>query len=407
MNDPVYGFVKIPSDLAFDVIQHPYFQRLRRIKQMGLADFVYPGAVHTRFQHAIGAMHLMSQTLTSLESKGVYIMDIEREAAQLAILLHDIGHGPFSHVLEYSILQGISHEEITLRVMEKLNEEFQGQLQLAIEMFTGKYNRPFFHQLISSQLDMDRLDYLNRDSFFSGVVEGRIGVDRIIKMLNVHEDRLVVEEKGLLSVESFLNARRLMYWQVYLHKTSLSADVVLNKALKRARRILQTDDTLFCPKALKTFLSHPVDAVEIKENDEILEAFLSLDDTDIWYCLKVWKGAEDQVLAKLAEAFVGRHLFKVSLLNEEPEERVIEEIKNRLRANGISENDLDFYFQSGKVSNAGYIPKNSSINILMKSGEILDVADVSDLPTVKALGKIVEKHYLCWTNTLYLQQDLL
>jgi HD superfamily phosphohydrolase len=268
LNDPVYGFVTLPSDLVYELIEHPYFQRLRRIKQLGLTDFVYPGALHSRFQHAIGAMHLMGQTLNSLEAKGNLIMEVEREAAQIAILLHDIGHGPFSHVLEHTLLSKINHEKITEMVMDKLNTEFNGVLSLAIEMFKDTYQRKFFHQLISSQLDMDRLDYINRDSFFTGVAEGRIGVERIIKMLNIHKGSLVVEEKGLLSVETFLHARRMMYWQVYLHKSSLSAEVILIKALERARELISQGKEVDSPKSLEPFLIKKI-GLKGFEDDEL------------------------------------------------------------------------------------------------------------------------------------------
>ena len=402
-NDPVYGFVKIPNELIFDLIQHPYFQRLRRIKQLGLADFVYPGALHSRFQHAIGAMHLMSQALDVLEQKGIMIMAVEREAAQTAILLHDIGHGPFSHVLEYTILDGISHEKITELIMERLNVEFRGQLSMAIQMFRNTYSRPFFHQLISSQLDMDRMDYIRRDSFFTGVAEGSIGVERIIKMLSVVENRLVVEEKGLLSVENFLNARRMMYWQVYLHKTSVSAEVVLIKALKRVKDLLEKGVDVFCPPHLERFLKQSVGLKDFVRNSTALDSFLMLDDTDIWYSMKIWKQHNDVVLSHLASAFVNRKLFKVSVSDEPVSQEEVEKIKKELLQLGMNPSHLEYHFQTGSISNAGYIPENSQIRILMKSGEIKDVAEASDLPTIKALGKIVEKHYLCWPNDVYLQ----
>ncbi|MGR3809455.1 HD domain-containing protein [Jiulongibacter sp. NS-SX5] len=405
-NDPVYGFVKIPNDLIFDLVEHKYFQRLRRIKQLGLADFVYPGALHSRFQHAVGAMHLMSQTLNALESKGIMIMDIEREAAQIAILLHDIGHGPFSHVLEYSILDGVAHESITEMIMERLNKEHNGSLQMAIQMFRNSYDRPFFHQLISSQLDMDRMDYINRDSFFTGVAEGSIGVERIIKMFTVIENRLLVEQKGLLSVENFLNARRMMYWQVYLHKTSVSAEVVLTKALERAKFLIRKGIECFCSDNLRPFLEKPVGKDLFTTNSKYLDYFLSLDDTDIWFAMKTWQNSEDHILQMLANSFVNRRLYKVALFDGKVEPELIDSLKSKLLQQGISPNNLKYYYQTGKVSNSGYIPENSSIGIYMKSGEIKEVSDASDLPTIKALGKIVEKHYLCWTNDVYLQDEI-
>jgi HD superfamily phosphohydrolase len=402
LNDPVYGFIKIPNELIFDLIQHPYFQRLRRIKQLGLADFVYPGALHSRFHHALGAMHLMTQALDVLEQKGIMIMSLEREAAQVAILLHDIGHGPFSHVLEYSILDGVSHEKITEMVMERLNEEFRGQLSLAIQMFKNTYSRPFFHQLISSQLDMDRMDYIGRDSFFTGVAEGSIGVDRIIKMLSVVNNRLVIEEKGLLSVENFLNARRMMYWQVYLHKTSVSAEIVLTKTLDRVKDLIQRGDKVFCPQNLEPFLEKSFGEKEFTASKDVLKSFLSLDDTDFWYSMKVWKQSSDSVLSYLADAFINRKLFKIIISETPVSEEKISEIRSGLLQSGVNPDQIGYFYQTGSISNSGYIPENSQIHILMKSGDILDVAEASDLPTIKALGKIVEKHYLCWANDVYL-----
>ncbi len=406
LNDPVYGFIKIPNDLIFDLLEHPYFQRLRRIKQLGLADFVYPGALHSRFQHALGAMHLMSQTLDSLVSKGVLIMDVEREAAQIAILLHDIGHGPFSHVLEYTLLDDIAHEEITLMIMERLNKEYQGRLKMAIEIFTNSYDRPFFHQLVSSQLDMDRMDYINRDSYFTGVAEGSIGVERIIKMFNVHKGRLVVEEKGLLSVENFLNARRMMYWQVYLHKTSVSAEVLLTKSLQRVKHLIQKGTPVYTPGPLFPFLKEKVGKEKFQTSGQYLDYFTELDDMDIWYSMKVWKDHSDEILSLLASSFVNRNLFKVAIFDRPIDKSLIKSLESKLLQDGVNPEDLHYYYQTGSISNSGYIPENSTIDILMKSDAVLDVADASDLPTIKALGKIVEKHYLCWTNTVYLQDDI-
>lgn len=403
INDPVYGFVTLPSDLVYDLMEHSSFQRLRRIKQLGLTDFVYPGALHSRFQHAIGAMHLMGQVLNSLETKGNLIMEVEREAAQIAILLHDIGHGPFSHVLEYTLLSEISHEQITEIILENLNEEFNGALNLAIEMFKGIYHRRFFHQLISSQLDMDRLDYINRDSFFTGVAEGRIGVERIIKMLDIKGGELVVQEKGLLSVETFLNARRMMYWQVYLHKTSLSAEVILIKALERARMLISEGIDVECSPYLKYFLINKVDIGSFTKDSEVLKHFLKIDDTDIWYCIKSWQNHVDTTLAFLANSFVNRKLYKIKLSDEPTEIEKIESIKAGLLGKGINPNALENFYHTGTISNAGYVLENSRIKIHMKSGEIKDIVDASDLPTIKALGKIVKKHYLCWVNDVYLQ----
>jgi uncharacterized protein len=402
LNDPVYGFVTLPSDLIFELIEHPYFQRLRRIKQLGLTDFVYPGALHSRFQHAIGAMHLMGQTLNSLEAKGNLIMEVEREAAQVAILLHDIGHGPFSHVLEHTLLSNVDHEEITEMIMNKLNKEFNGALSLAIEMFKDTYQRKFFHQLISSQLDMDRLDYINRDSFFTGVAEGRIGVDRIIKMLNIHEGSLVVEEKGLLSVETFLHARRMMYWQVYLHKTALSAEVILIKALERARELISKGIEVPASKYLEPFLTQTISLTAFKKDAEILTAFLNIDDIDIWACIKNWVNHSDKILSFLSTSFINRKLFKIKISEEEDFSKATKKIESKLLEKGINPNDLHYFIYQGSISNSGYVLENSRIRILMKSGEVSDIDSASDLPTIKALGKIVKKHYLCWANDVYL-----
>ncbi|MFT4733158.1 MAG: HD superfamily phosphohydrolase [Algoriphagus sp.] len=403
LNDPVYGFVTLPSDLIYDLIEHSSFQRLRRIKQLGLTDFVYPGALHSRFQHAIGAMHLMGQALNSLEAKGNLIMDVEREAAQVAILLHDIGHGPFSHVLEYTLLSGIDHEKITELIMNRLNEEFNGALKLAIEMFKGTYQRSFFHQLISSQLDMDRLDYINRDSFFTGVAEGRIGVERIIKMLNIVDGDLVVEEKGLLTVETFLNARRMMYWQVYLHKTAKSAEVILIKALERARYLLSEGKEVSCSPFLKVFLHKKLDLQAFEKKDHTLDGFLNIDDTDIWYALKTWRSHDDKVLSFLAKSFVNRKLYTIMVTDLKPKKEQIDVIKKELLQKGVNLGDLENFYHTDSISNAGYVVENSHIRILMKSGEIKDITEASDLPTVKALSKIVKKHYLCWAKDVYLQ----
>lgn len=406
LNDPVYGFVKIPNDLIYDLLQHPYFQRLRRVKQLGLTDMVYPGAIHTRFQHAIGAMHLMTQALNTLESKGILIMDVEREAAQIAILLHDIGHGPFSHVLEQHILDNVHHESITELVMEDLNQQFNGALSLAIQIFKNKYHRKFFHQLVSSQLDMDRMDYINRDSYFTGVAEGNIGVERIIKMLDVKNELLMVEEKGLLSVENFLNARRMMYWQVYLHKTAISAEVILVKALERVKDLQALGKSVFCPPALAQFLFNKVSLKSFLKDNIILKQFLNLDDTDIWYSMKEWASHSDFTLSYLAKSFLFRNLFKIKIADQPFQSEDQSKIDKKLLSVGINPDLLKYFSKTGKISNSAYIPENSSIQILLKSGEIKDVSEASDLPTIKALGKIVEKYYLCWSKDLYLQHQL-
>lgn len=399
-NDPVYGFVSVPSDLIYDLIEHPYFQRLRRIKQLGMAEYVYPGALHTRFHHALGAMHLMGQALQTLQSKGHYLLDVEIEAAQIAILLHDIGHGPFSHVLEYTILNEVHHEHISQLLMQQLNREFNGKLSLAIEMFNGTYEREFFHQLISSQLDMDRMDYLNRDCFFTGVAEGTIGVDRIIKMLNIIDNQLVVEEKGLLSVENFLNARRLMYWQVYLHKTSICAETMLIQIIQRARDLIVQGEKVFSTPAFSKFLENNVSLHQF--TDESLEAFTQLDDYDIWACIKMWQNHPDKILNRLCKDLINRKLFKIQISDKQFETKTTENIVYELKANGIEQENLKYFMVNGDVSNKGYVSGNSNINILTKKRGVIDIAEASDLPTIKALSNIVKKYYLCWGKNVYL-----
>ena len=402
-NDPVYGFVSVPSDLIFDLIEHPYFQRLRRIKQLGMAEYVYPGALHTRFHHALGAMHLMGQALQTLQNKGNMIFEAEWEAAQIAILLHDIGHGPFSHVLENTILNEVHHEEISQLLMQELNRAFDGQLEMAIQMFNGTYPRAFFHQLISSQLDMDRMDYLNRDCFFTGVAEGTIGVDRIIKMLNVVENQLVVEEKGLLSVENFLNARRLMYWQVYLHKTAICAETMLVQIIRRARELLRAGEEVFASKSFRIFLENDISLLDFQTKHENLVAFTQLDDYDIWACINVWASNSDKILATICQNLLDRKLYKINIGNEPFSKEFNKKIKQELMENGIKKQNQSYFFIEGTVSNKGYVAGNSTINILTKNKGIVDIADASDLPTIKALSNIVKKYYVCWGKNVSLQ----
>jgi HD superfamily phosphohydrolase len=401
-NDPVYGFVSVPSDLIYDLIEHPFFQRLRRIKQLGMAEYVYPGALHTRFHHALGAMHLMGQALQVLQSKGHHLSDAEIEAAQIAILLHDIGHGPFSHVLEYTILNDVHHEHISALLMEKLNQQFGGQLNLAIEMFNGTYQREFFHQLISSQLDMDRMDYLNRDCFFTGVAEGTIGVDRIIKMLNVVDNQLVVEEKGVLSVENFLNARRLMYWQVYLHKTSICTEVMLIQIISRAREIIKNGQKLFVTPSFSLFLEEQISLEAFQTNEKYLQAFTEIDDYDIWACVKTWQHHSDKILATICKDLLNRKLYKVKISNFPIEDSFINHLKAALLEKGVQEDELKYFITEGDVSNKGYISGDETINILTKNKNIIDIADASDLPTIKALSNIVKKYYVCWGKNVSL-----
>ena len=402
LNDPVYGFITIPSELIFTIIDHPYFQRLRRIKQLGLTDFVYPGALHTRFHHALGAMHLMSITLDNLRNKGTEISDQEYEAALIAILLHDIGHGPFSHALEYSILKGIPHEELSLITIQLLNQELNGQLNLAIQIFKNEYPRKFLNQLVSSQLDIDRLDYLQRDCFFTGVSEGTIGADRIIKMMAVKDEQLVIEEKGIYSIENFLSARRLMYWQVYLHKTTVSAEKMLINLIQRAKVLATSGMAFQVTDELGFFMKETITLEDFKKDHTLLEKFLSLDDYDIWGAIKMWKKHEDYVLRSISQMFLTRNLFKINLSNEPFGSEDLEEMKIKTqRKLQIPDTDIDYFFSSGKVSNYGYLAKDK-INILTKKGKVMDVATAADLPNIKVMSKIVEKHYVCKAKSLIL-----
>lgn len=403
VNDPVYGFINIPNELIYDIIQHPYFQRLRRIKQLGLSDFVYPGALHTRFNHALGAMHLMTKALDTLRAKGHMIFDAEYEAAQIAILLHDIGHGPFSHTLEFSLFDGVDHEQITTWVLKKINREFGGRLDLAIQIFNGTYPRRFLSQLVSSQLDSDRLDYLNRDCFFTGVQEGTIGAERIIRMLDVRNDELVVEEKGIYSIESFLSARRLMYWQVYLHKTSIGAENMLIQLIKRARKLSQQGKEIPATPAFSIFLERNISVEDFKEDKDLLNVFMMMDDTDIWGSIKFWISHEDPVLRILSLGLVNRNLFKVHLLNEKPSREEKKKIQNAIQKKyNLSREDSMYLIKHGSVSNAGYVAEGHSINILRKDDTLIDVARAVDLPNIKAISKIVKKYYLSYPKGLTL-----
>lgn len=402
-NDPVYGFITIPSDLIYDVIENPIFQRLRRIKQLGLTDLVYPGALHTRFHHALGAMHLMSITLDSLRNKGNEISGKEYEATLLAILLHDVGHGPFSHSLETSILPDAHHEDLSVIFMEYLNKQFDGALSLAIEIFKNQYKRKFFHELISSQLDIDRLDYLNRDSYFTGVAEGIISSERIIKLLDVVDDRIVVEEKGIYSIENFLNARRLMYWQVYLHKTTISAEEMLISIIKRARHLAQINVDIFVPNPLKLFLENNIKADDFRENEDYLKSFILLDDYDVFSAIKQWIHHPDFVLSFLSSKLIERKLFKVKVQNEPFDENTIKALSEKIKKEYNVDNEaLKYILLQGNISNEAYISAGSNINIVNKRGEILDIAAAADLPNITAISKKVKKHYLCWPKSINL-----
>ncbi len=403
VNDPVHGFINIQHPIVFDLIEHPYFQRLRNIKQLGLTYLVYPGANHNRFQHALGALHLMNEAISALRSKGHVISDEEAEAANIAILLHDIGHGPFSHSLEYSIAMGISHEAISRCFMQWLNKEMNGGLSMAIDVFDDNYPKRFLHQLVSSQLDMDRLDYLRRDSFFSGVTEGTVGVERIIKMLNVVDDQLVVEAKGIYSVEKFLIARRLMYWQVYLHKTVVAAEQILIKMLQRARELTQQGNDLFATPSLKFFLKNEVSSkdftyIETLDKPSVaLTHFSNLDDNDIMIAAKMWQSHSDSVLSTLASMLVNRKLLKVELKNFPFDSDRIEGIKSKVVSNNPNfKNGIDYFVFSDSISNNAYKSNDDSIKILYNNGDLIDIATASDILNTQALSAEVKKYFLCY-----------
>lgn len=398
INDPVFGFIKIPRGLLYDVVRHPLMQRLNRINQLGLASVVYPGARHTRFQHSLGAFHLMSEAILSLQQKGQFIFDSEAEAVQAAILMHDIGHGPFSHVLENTLISGISHEDISLLMMEQINRDLNGQLNLAISIFKDEYPKRFLHQLISSQLDMDRLDYLRRDSFFTGVTEGNIGSARIIKMLNVVDDQLVVEQKGIYSLENYLTTRRLMYWQVYLHKTAVACEKVLVNLLRRAKSLARQGKEVFASPALAYFLYNDIDARWFETHEEALHMYEELDDSDLWSAMKAWKHSDDMILATLATDMLDRRIFKVEV-SEEP---VSEERINTLAASiaekmNISTADARDYMTSVNIIQKDmYNVDDDSIGVLGKDGTVRDVAEASELLNVQLLSKKIRKYYLCY-----------
>lgn len=403
INDPVYGFITIRSERIFDIIDHPYFQRLRRIKQMGLAEYVYPGAHHTRFHHAIGAMHLMSNTLENLRYKGVEINDEEFEATLIAILLHDVGHGPFSHALEFSLLKNVPHEHLSRIIISKLNQEMDGHLTLALEIFNGNYHKAFLHQLVASQLDIDRLDYLKRDSFFSGVSEGTIGADRIIKMLTVHEGQLVVEEKGIYSIENFLSARRLMYWQVYLHKAGVSAEKMMISIINRAKKLTKDGDQLIMSDALRLFFKREIGIQHFAEEPEILEAFTRLDDYDIWGAIKIWASHDDFILSKLCKMLLGRKLFRIKVSNEPLAKALKKDIIEKIvQQYDISEKEAKYFFDAGQLSNNAYQVADQKIMILSKNGEVRDVVEAADLPNIKAMSKVVRKYFYCWPKDITL-----
>lgn len=399
LNDPIYGFITIPNERIFDLIEHPYFQRLRRISQMGMSYLVYPGAHHTRFHHALGCLHLMQKTVRTLRFKGVGISETEEEALLIAILLHDIGHGPFSHAMENSIVNGVSHEWISLQFMKKMNADFNQSLTLAIKIFKGNHPRKFFLQLIASQLDMDRLDYLKRDSFYTGVSEGNVNCERLIAMLNVVDDQLVVEEKGIYSVEKFLIARRLMYWQVYLHKTSLAAEQLLIRVLKRAKFLVSNRKKLPASAALSYFLNHKITQSDFSW--ETLEIFAQLDDYDIVCAMKEWRNCDDFVLKKLCEMILDRELLKVKFKKKPVAAEKLEQKQHRLQEkHGISQKEAAYFVFGGEISNLAYESDRENILLLYKNGKISDVANASDQWNLKALSKTVTKYYFCYPKGL-------
>lgn len=400
INDPIFGFIKIPQGVLLDIVEHPLMQRLSRIKQLGLTSMVYPSAQHTRFQHSLGSFHLMSEAIESLTRKGIFIFDSEAEAVEAAILMHDIGHGPFSHVLEHTLISGISHEEISLLMMEQINREMKGALNLALKIFKNEYPKQFLHQLISSQLDMDRLDYLRRDSFFTGVTEGNIGSARIIKMLDVHEDSLVVNAKSLYTIENYLMSRRLMYWQVYLHKTTVSSEKVLVNALLRAKELASRGEDVFATPCLRYFLHNNIDAAAFKDNDNAQKYYSMLDDNDIWSSLKVWTESKDKILSILADDIINRKIFKVEISDEPFDENYIDEIKTRLSEHfDINKDDCHYLVSTDVIQKDMYDINDDRINMLQKDGTVKDISESSDLFNTALLSKKIRKYYLCYQRT--------
>ena len=395
--DPVFGFINIPRGLLLDIVKHPLMNRLTRIRQLGMASVVFPGAQHTRFQHSLGAFHLMSEAIRTLTQKGIFIFDSEAEAVLAAILLHDVGHGPFSHVLEHTLIKGISHEDVSLMMMDRINEEMQGRMSLAIKIFKDEYSKRFLHQLISSQLDMDRLDYLRRDSFYTGVHEGNIGSARIIKMLNVADDRLVIDHKGIYSIENYLTSRRLMYWQVYLHKTTVACEKILVNALSRAKHLANTGHELFASLALRYFLYNNVDAEHFNSHLEALSYYEQLDDNDIWCAMKVWADSNDKILSLLANDLLNRKLFKVEIFEQPVEISHIREIQEQLAAQyDISIEDTHYLMSLDTMQKDMYDINDDHIDILYKDGTLKDIAEASEILNVSLLSKKIRKYYFCY-----------
>ncbi len=396
-NDPVHGFITIPNELVFDIIEHSYFQRLRRIRQLGLTPLVYPGALHTRFHHALGAMHLMGITIDTLRQKGNEITPNEENSAILAILLHDIGHGPYSHALEHSIVEGMTHEDLSILFMKRLNEQFDGKLTDAISVFNDTCPKRFLHQLVSSQLDTDRLDYLKRDSYFTGVSEGVINTDRIIAMLNVHDDELVMEDKGIYTIEKFIMARRFMYWQVYYHKTVVAAEQMLIHILKRAKELTESGIELFGSPPLQFFLGNRLTKSDFEQRYEVLDTFARLDDFDIYSAIKVWAFHSDPILSYLSSGLINRKLFRAELQNEPFKPDYIDEIKNKVTANlwDYLHEDYNMVFE-GIITNNAYDPESDKIKILYRNGVSVDIAEASEQINVSVLSKSAMKHFLCY-----------
>ena len=397
ISDPVFGFIKVPRGLLLSIVRHPLFQRLTRIKQLGLTNVVYPGAQHTRFQHSLGAFYLTSEAILSLTLKGVFIFESEAEAVQAAILMHDIGHGPFSHVLENTLIHGISHEDISLMMMNQIDHDLGGQLALAISIFKDEYPKRFLHQLISSQLDMDRLDYLRRDSFFTGVTEGNIGSARIIKMLNVVDDNLVVDYKGIYSIENYLTSRRLMYWQVYLHKTTVACEKQLISLLSRAKDLARQGEQLFAPPSLRYFLYNEVDREHFMANGDALHYYELLDDNDIWSSMKVWMTHSDPILSLLARDLIERRIFKVEVRNEPVEEAEVAEIQHTIATRmGTTYEEAAYLVNVSTVQKDMYDIHDDHISILYKDGSIKDITEASEILNISLLSKKIRKYYLCY-----------
>lgn len=400
-NDPVYGFVTVPNELIFDLIEHPYFQRLRRIKQLGLTHLVYPGALHTRFQHSLGAMHLMSRAINELRFKGHDITEDEFMGVSIAILLHDIGHGPYSHALEHSIVDGVNHEQISRIFMDKLNSCFDGQLDTALKIFNGSYKKKFLHKLVTGQFDMDRLDYLKRDSFFTGVSEGTVNYERLLSMINVFDDELVIEAKGIYSVEKFITARRLMYWQVYLHKTVLVAEYTIMNVLRRAKQLRLNGEELFATPAFDFFLKNMITITEFENNEEVLDNFSKLDDFDIFTSMKVWSTHPDPILSILSSSIVNRRLSRIEMQNDPFKESYVENIKKQtIHKLNLNEEDVDYFVKVDHTSNYTYKIGSDKIGILYKNEQVVDIAEASDQLNISLLSVPTTKYFLFYPKDI-------